>query len=90
MTGETMTYVNTNTAARQHVKDIRVRKIRHNYDPMGYVLYFDGNGRMGRKPFTERGYDFGGDALRFIEDVVQSGLGWRPDFKPYTDNKKKK
>lgn len=90
MTGETMTYVNTNTAARQHVKDIRVRKIRHNYDTTGYVLYFDENGRMGRKPFTGRGYDFGGDALQFIEDVVQSGLVWRPDFKPYTDNKKKK
>ena len=47
-------------------------------------MFFDKKGRMGRKPFIERSYNFGSNVLLFIEDVVQTGLVWREDFKPET------
>ena len=80
----TMTYI-SHTSSRKAVIDPRVREVKRSFNEnMGYILFFDKNGRMGRKPFTERGYSFGGDALSFIEDVVQTGLIWRKDFKPET------
>ena len=78
----TMTYLNNR---RQNVIDPRVRLVQRGYTTIGYILFFDKKGRMGRKPFTERPYNFGGNAeLQFIEDVVQTGLVWREDFKPET------
>ena len=85
---QTMTYI-SDTKSRQSVVDPRVRVVKRERgnEVLGYILFFDKKGQMGRKPFSERSYSFGGDACQFIEDVVQTGLIWRPDFKPETTPK---
>lgn len=78
---ESMSYINQDADARPHIVDIHVREIERWHTILGRLIFFDEKGKLGRKPFRRRPYHFGGEALEFIDDVVQSGLIWKPDFK---------
>lgn len=60
---QTLTYI-SDTKSRPSIIDPRVREVKRERgnEVLGYILFFNKKGQMGRKPFTERGYIFGYDA----------------------------